>query len=300
MIRVEESPLPTPGPAEVVVRVDYAGVGNWDALIRSGRSSIAYQFPIILGSDLAGTVESVGSGVTNLRPGEEVFGVTNSQFTGACAELALAATRSLARRPKSLDPRDAGGVAVVADMAWEMLFDRARASDGQSVLILGAGGSVGGFAVQLAHRAGLQVYGTAGPADLEYVRGLGAERVFDYRTQEFADVLSDLDIVLDLVGGEPQRRAIRLLRPGGILVSAVEPPRDEALRARGASGFFFLADVTTERLTRLCELFDRHELKPRTGTILPLDRVRDAHQMLAGAPHGPGKIVLSIRTPTPT
>lgn len=300
VIQVEDAPIPTPGSGEVVVRVDFAGVGNWDALIRSGRSALAYRFPLILGSDLAGTVESAGPGVDGLHPGDDVFGVTNSQFSGACAELALASARSLARRPRSLQPRDAGGVPVVADTAWEMLFDRAGATAGQSVLILGAGGNVGGFAVQLARRAGLQVYGTAGASDLDYVRGLGAERVFDHRSQNFQRELSDLNIVLDLVGGDSRRRALEILRPDGILVSSVAPVRIEELPESSVRTVFFLADVRSDRLTRLAELFDRNELRPRTGTVLPLDQVREAHQMLAGAPHEPGKIVLRVRPSEPT
>ena len=174
-IVIDEIPCPRPKEGELVVRVAAAGVGPWDALLREGKSVVQPSLPIILGSDLAGIVESVGPGVIEFKPGEEVFGVTNKQFCGAYAEYAVASEQMVAAKPASLSFVEAASVPVVAVTAYQMLFDHAQLKAGQAVLIHGAAGNVGAYAVQLAKQAELQVFATAGPADVDYVRGLGAE-----------------------------------------------------------------------------------------------------------------------------
>lgn len=164
-----------------------------------------------------------------------------------------------------------------------MLFEYAKATPGQSVLIHGAAGNVGAYAVQLASQAGLQVFATASAADAPFVKTCGASTVIDYRQVPFEEVLPPVDIVLDMVGGETRQRSYRVIKPGGILVSVVSQP--EAANVQGVRSVFFLVDVTTERLNKLSELFDRRKLLPRVGTILPLEQARAAHEMLAGAPH---------------
>jgi len=288
-IVIEEILCPTPQEGELVVRVAAAGVGPWDALIREGQSVVQLSLPIILGSDLAGIVDSVGAGVVQFQPGDEVFGVTNKQFCGAYAEYAVASAHMLAAKPRSLSFVEAASVPVVAVTAYQMLFDHAQVKAGQSVLIHGAAGNVGAYAVQLAKQAELQVFATAGPADLDYVRGLGAEVVVNYKTTKFEDAVPPVDAVLDTVGGETQHRSFRVLKPGGILVSSVSPPPQPA----GIHSVFFLVDVTVNRLDTLAGLFDSRKLAAEVGTVLPLQEARRAHEMLAGAPHKRGKIVLT-------
>jgi len=212
-IVIDEIACPTPEEGQLVVRVAAAGVGPWDALIREGKSVVQLSLPVILGSDLAGIVESVGTGVVQFKPGDEVFGVTNKQFCGAYAEYAVASARMIAARPQSLSFVEAASVPVVAVTAYQMLFDHAQVKAGQAVLIHGAAGNVGAYAVQLAKQAELQVFATAGPADLDYVRGLGAEMVVNYETTKFEDAVPPVDAVLDTVGGETQRRSFRVLKP---------------------------------------------------------------------------------------
>lgn len=175
VIEIDEIARPTPKEGELVVRVAAAGVGPWDALIRAKESVVDVALPLILGSDLAGVVESVGTGVTEFKPGDEVFGVTNKQFCGAYAEYAVAKAEMIAGKPASLDFAEAASAPVVAVTAWQMLFDYAQIKAGQSVLIHGAAGNVGAYAVQLAKHAGLQVFATVGPSDINYVRSLGAD-----------------------------------------------------------------------------------------------------------------------------
>ena len=289
-IVIDEMPRPTPNEGELVVRVAAAGVGPWDALIREGKSVVQLPLPIILGSDLAGTVESVGTGVLQFKPGDEVFGVTNKQFCGAYAEYAVASAQMVAAKPRSLSFVEAASVPVVAVTAYQMLFDHAQLKAGQAVLIHGAAGNVGAYAVQLAKQAELRVFATSGPADLDYVRGLGAEIVVNYETTKFEDAVPPADAVLDTVGGETQLRSFRVLKPGGIVVSSVSPPP----QATGFRSVFFLVDVTATQLGALASLLDSRKLTPEVGTVLPLEESRRAHEMLAGAPHKRGKIVLTL------
>ena len=153
---------------------------------------------------------------------------------------------------------------------------------------------MGAYAVQLARRAGLRVFATASSRDIPFVESLGVEAPVDYAAMRFEDVVPPVDIVLDLVGGETRARSFGVIKPGGILVSTVSPPAAEDDRSRGVRAVFFLVEVTSERLDRLTDLFDHGELKTRVAISLPLDQVRVAHEMLAGAPHPGGKIVLHI------
>jgi NADPH:quinone reductase-like Zn-dependent oxidoreductase len=294
-IVIDDIPYPTPKEGELVVRVAAAGVGPWDALIREKKSAVDVPLPIILGSDLAGIVDSVGAGVTKFKPGDEVFGVTNKQFCGAYAEYAVASTQMVAAKPKSLSFVEAASVPVVAVTAYQMLFDYAQMKAGQEVLIHGAAGNVGAYAVQLAKQAELRVFATAGPADLDYVRSLGAEMVVNYKTTRFEDTVPRVDAVLDTVGGETQHHSFCVLKPGGILVSVVSPFPKEPPQPAGLRSAFFLVDVTTNRLGTLARWFDSGKLTAQVGTVLPLEAVRTAHEMLAGTPHKRGKIVLAIR-----
>ncbi len=294
VIVVDDLPRPSPGADQVSVRVASAGVGPWDALIRENKSVVNALLPLILGSDLSGVVEAVGLGVTQFQPGDEIYGVTNPQFIGAYAELALASANMIARKPASLSFHEAASAPVVAVTAGQMLFDYAKASSGQSVLILGAGGNVGAYAVQLASQAGLHVYATASADDAPYVQSLGATGVIDYKQARFEAVVPKVDIVLDLVGGETRERSFKIIKPGGILVSTVSEPLPDPGRLANTRAVFFLVEVTTERLDKLAELFNHGKLAPHVGTVLPLEQVRKAHEMLAGAPHPPGKIVLGL------
>lgn len=290
----EELPEPAPGEADVVLQVFASGVGPWDALLRTGADRTFGDLPLTPGSDVAGVVEEVGSGVRDLQRGDRVYGSTNPRFTGGYAEYCEAVAGMLAPMPRSLDFVHAAAVPVVAVEALQLLFDYGRLTAGETVLVHGAGGSVGSCVVQLAHQAGATVIGTASGADVPRVRQLGADLVIDYRAERFENVATDVDLVVDTVGGETQTRSFAVLRSGGRLVSSVsQPDREEAAR-RGIAASFFLAEVTRDRLTSITERIDAGRLSVEVGEVLALAEARRAHEMLDGAPHRRGKIVLRV------
>jgi NADPH:quinone reductase-like Zn-dependent oxidoreductase len=296
-MQFERVPVPIPGPGEVLVKVRAAGVGPWDGWIRAGRSALPQPLPLTLGSDLSGEVQAVGPDVSDLHVGDQVYGVTNPRFIGAYAEYALASAAMIARKPTSLNYIKAASVPVIAVTAWQGLFDQAQLEAGQTVLIHGAAGNVGAYAVQMARRAGIRIIATAATDDLAYIRELGADTVVDYQTQRFEDVARDVDAVLDLVGGDTQQRSFQVLRQGGKLISAVSQPDQDLAKSHGVDAAFFLVNVTTKHLTEIAGLIDSGELRTRVGTVIPLADAREAHLMLEGVrPVPKGKIVLAADT----
>lgn len=281
-LSLEQTPIPEPQSGEALVRVLAAGVGPWDALIRSGRSGVEQTLPLTPGSDIAGIVERLpaDAGGASVTAGEAVYGVTNDQFTGGYAEYAVASLGSIARKPDTLNFIEAASAPVVAVTAWQMLFDRACVAAGQTVLVLGAGGNVGRYAVQLAHWAGARVIEVSRPSDAPKLAGLSGV----------------VDAVIDTVGHDTQDASFSTLRRGGILVSSVSAPSEERASHYGVRTAFFIVRISTEDLTRIARLFDAGTLKTNVGVVLDLREARKAHEMLAGSmPHPPGKIVLEVR-----
>src|SRR4051794_13489250 len=293
VIENDDLPRPEPAAGQLLVRVRAAGGGNWDALVRQGKIPNE-SLPLTLGYELSGIVEGLGAQVSGFSLGDEVYGATNEQLTGAYAEYALPSARMMAQKPKALTVVEAASAPIVAVTSWQMLFDYAQVTAGQTVLIHGAAGNVGAYAVQLARQAGLHVVATAGSANLEYVRRLGAEKVVDYKKERFEDSVTGVDVVLDTVGGDTQQRSLQVLKPGGILVSVVSPVPEAAQKHYGIRAAYFYVDVTTARLNKIADLLDNGKLLTEVGTVLPLEEARIAHEMLEGAPHKRGKIVLSI------
>src|ERR1700727_1546537 len=197
VMRFEQLARPTAGEKEVLVKVEGAGVGPWDGWIRAGKSALPQPLPLTLGSDLSGVIVAKASGVSGLRVGDQVYGVTNPQFLGAYAEYALASAEMVSNKPASLTHVEAASVPVVFVTAWQALFDHAQLKPGQTVVIHGAAGNVGSYAVQLARRAGVQTIATAATDDISFVRNFGANTVIDYRTEQFEEHVRDADAVID-------------------------------------------------------------------------------------------------------
>jgi NADPH:quinone reductase-like Zn-dependent oxidoreductase len=251
--------------------------------------------PLTLGSDLSGEIIAVGPEVSDLRVGDQVYGVTNPRFIGAYAEYALASAAMISKKPTSLTYIEAASVPVIAVTAWQALFDQAQLKAGQTVVIHGAAGNVGAYAVQLAHRAGIRIFATASRDDIAFVRNLGANTVIDFRTQRFEEQVRDVDAVIDLVGGETQKRSFQVLRRGGKLISTVSPPDQNLAQSYGVEAAFFLVNVTSQSLAEIASLVDGGSLRTRVGAVLPLADAREAHFMLERVrPQPKGKIVLAV------
>jgi NADPH:quinone reductase-like Zn-dependent oxidoreductase len=263
-----------------------AGVAPWDAIIREGKSKVSPQPPLTLGSDFSGVVEEVGPGVTGFAPADEVYGVTNPQFCGAQAEFAVATSGMVGRKPQSLNHVEAASAPVIAVTAWQMLFQYAHAMRGHTVMVVGAAGNVGAYAVQMAVDA--HVVAIAHLADEDLLRSLGLKSIIDSRKPAFEQDLPQVDAILDTVGGSTLQRCVAALKPGGKLVTSI------STQPLPTGAIFFYAEVTTARLQTLTTLFDAGRITARVGSILPLSDARQAQRMLAGAPHKSGKIVLQI------
>lgn len=289
----EDVDRPGLAPDELLVRIEAAGVGPWDAWIRAGHSALPQPLPLTLGSDIAGVIEEVGNEVSGFDSGTEVYGVVNSQFTGGYAQYAAAKASMIAPKPSTLNFIEAASMPVVAITAWQMLFDYANIQPAQRVLVLGASGSVGSLAVQLAHQYRAYTIAGASPDDAERLMHLGADEVLDLHDQ--TATVSAVDAVIDAAGGEQQRRGIALLKRHGCIVSSVSAPDPQMLKERHAHGTFFLVNTTTHGLQQIAELIDRGSLIARVGTVLPLSEAQCAHQILDGTkPYVRGKIVLIV------
>ena len=269
------------------------------ALVRgtpgSGPDGVCFRstLPLTPGSDVSGVVVDLGSAVAQLRSGDAVFGVTNARFTGGYAEYAIASAQMLARKPATLSFVEAAAVPVVACTAWQMVFDQGQIDATKRVLILGGAGNVGAYAVQLAKGVAREVIATALRDDIEYVRSLGVDRVID-GTASFKEPLTDVDVVLDTVGGSAQERSFGVLKPGGVLVSSVSQPDQEKASERSVRAAFFLVEVSSSRLEQIGRLFDTGKLIATVGDVLRLTDFKAAHEMLAGKPHKRGKIVFTV------
>ena len=292
VVAVEEVALPRPKPDEVLVRVHAAGVNPVDWKIREGHLGNG-PLPQTLGSDLSGVVEVPGSAVKDFRAGDAVFG-TVSDESGSYAEYALATAAQVARKPASLDDVHAAALPIACLTAWQALFDHGHLQPGQKVLIHAAAGGVGGFAVQFAKFKEAHVIGTASAQSLEYVRSLGADEVIDYRSMRFEDAVSDVDLVIDTIGGETQTRSWKVLKRGGVLVSTVQPPDEKAAEQHGVRGLFMVCDLKrNDQLARIADLVVREQVKVKVETILPFTEARRGLDMSQSG-HTHGKIVLSM------
>ena len=292
-LSVETRPVPKPGAGEVLVRVRAAGVNPVDWKVAGQRVGL------IPGTDVAGTIEAVGEGVTGYKPGDAVLGFARQ--SGSYAEFAVVPVAGLARKPKSMTFEEAAGVPIAGETAYRALHEAGNIRAGQTVLIHGAAGGVGSAAVQIAKAAGARVIGTASAGNHEFLRSLGADEVIDYRKQKFEDAVRGVDLVLNTANAETNVRSIGVLKPGGTLVSIVGPANAAACaaanirctrpnRSTGASN--------AELLARVVELADAGKFKVFVQQSYPLDHAYQAWEKSRGG-HTRGKLVILV-SPGPT
>jgi len=262
-----------------------------DWKLRAGYFSdyIAPTMPFVPGRDVSGVVEAIGPGVTRFVQGDQVFG----NALGAYAQYALAKERDLARKPLTVDHIHAAAVPLAALTAWQALFEVAGLQEHEHILIHGAAGGVGTFAVQLAKWKGARVAGTASSRNQLFLMALGVDQPIDHFKQRFENVVGTVEVVLDTVGGDAQQRSWNVLRKGGVLVSIVEPPSTQEALRHEATAAIFASHPDGSQLARIAQLIDFGFVRPVVETVLPLSQAKRA-QELSEAGHVRGKIVLSI------
>jgi NADPH:quinone reductase-like Zn-dependent oxidoreductase len=298
VLQYEDAPRPEPQAGEVLVRVLAAGVNPIDWKVREGhmKDFWPHKLPLIPGWDLSGVVEAVGPGPAaagRFKKGDEVYSVPDASRDGAYAEYIVVRESELALKPKSLHHVRAAAVPLAAVTAWQALFDAGQLKRGQRVLIHGGSGGVGHVAVQLAKWKGAHVLATASTKNQELLRELGVDEPIDYTKQKFEDVARDVDLVLDLIGGETQERSWSVLKKGGVLLSLVQPPSVEKAKALGVRAAFVAGHPNGVQLAEIANIIDSGKLAPVINRILPLSEVRRAHE-LSKSGHTHGKIVLRI------
>lgn len=291
----EDAPRPVPAEGEVLIRVHASSVNPFDCAVRAGylNSYFNYTLPLILGTDVSGTIEEVGAGVTNFAPGDSVYARAGVTRDGAYAEYVTVPATDVAAKPQSIDHLHAAALPHVTLTAWQALIEVAKLSEGQTVLIHAAAGGVGHMAVQLSKIRGAKTIGTAS-VNLDRLEEIQVDESIDYSMNAFEDSVRDVDVVLDLVGGDTQQRSWAVMRPGGILIATVQPPSEETANAHGVRQHFVSTTPPIgEVLTEVAALVDSGQLKPIISAVLPLQEIQKAHEMIEGK-HTHGKIVLQI------
>ncbi|MFE0044763.1 NADP-dependent oxidoreductase [Streptomyces albireticuli] len=297
VLKLVETDRPVPNVGEVLVRVRAAGVNPVDWKTRARGFYYTGQTPPFgLGYDVSGTVEAVGDGVTVHAPGDEVYGMPRFPHpAGAYAQYVTAPARHFAPRPRGLDHVRAAALPLAALTAWQALVDTAGVSEGQRVLIHAAAGGVGHLAVQIAKARGAYVIGTASTAKHDFLRGLGADELIDYRERDFAEAVADVDVVLEAISGDYPLRSLTTLRPGGTLVSLLPlaEPVLAAARERGVRAARIMVEPDLGGLRGITELVESGRLRTEVATVLPLADAAEAHR-LGETGRTTGKIVLSV------
>jgi NADPH:quinone reductase-like Zn-dependent oxidoreductase len=290
----EEAPQPQPGPGEALVRVGASGVIanelKWDETYQTVTGA-ARPFPIP-GHDLSGVVVAVGPAVTGVAAGDAVYALIAFRRDGAEADYVIALPSELAPRPRTLDGIQAAAVPLSALTAWQAFFVHGALAAGQTALIHGAAGGVGVFATQLAHWKGAHVIVTSSARDADFVRELGADEVFDYATTRFEEVVHDVDIVFDAVGGETLARSWRVVKPGGLLVSVVSPLSGQPAR-EDIRYVYFIVEPSGAQLREIGTLIDAGQIHPVVDQVFPLAQTRQAYETAASG-HPRGKIVITV------
>ncbi len=292
-LRYEDVPQPEPGAGQVLVRVHAASVNPVDYKIGTGKYRPP-SLPWIPGGDFSGVVEALGAGVRGVSKGDAVYG--DSPTGGAYAEFVVAPTEMIAPKPRKLSHIEAASVPIAGQTAWQGLFEHAQLQAGQTVLIHGAAGGVGTFAVQLAHWKSARVLATAGAENIEYVRTLGADQVIDYKATPFESVAKNVDVVLDLIGGETQVRSFAVLKPGGYLIATSQPPPEAEAARHKVHALMMYMQAATADLKQLADLLDTGTIKTVLTRTYPLAQAREAwKQIMSG--HTRGKLVLEVMPP---
>jgi NADPH:quinone reductase-like Zn-dependent oxidoreductase len=302
---LNDVPTPTIARDEILVKIRSTAVNHLDLVEASGaaRQILPIDLPWIPGHEFSGVVERIGSDVAAYAPGDTVFGTTSGM--GAYAEYLAVKPAVITRKPSNLSFEEAASVPVAAQTAWQGIFTHGHLAKGQTILIQGGAGAVGGYAVQLASHAGATVIATASSDDEAYLSSIGASRVIDYRQAQFEQVLREkVDVVFDLVGGDTQKRSFLVLKEGGRLVAATQPVSQEETARHRVSGAMMRLAPSADGLGDIARLLEEGTIRPDVATVYALQDAAQAWKDIAGnlSPSGPGaarrrshgKIVLRV------
>jgi NADPH:quinone reductase-like Zn-dependent oxidoreductase len=290
-----DAPAPRPGTGDALVQVHAAAITptelTWSATYETRTG--AARLPTIPSHEMSGVVTALGVGVTEVAVGDPVYGLTDFWRDGAAAEYVAVRAGDLAGKPRTVDHVHAAAIPLSALTAWQALFERGGLDAGQRILVHGAAGGVGTYAVQLAHWRGARVIGTASAGNTAYLRSLGCDEVIDYTATRFEDVVHDVDLVLDTVGGDTLERSWAVVRAGGALVSIAGTPSPETAAARHVRGLTFIVEPSRAQLVEIARLVDAGALRAIVEAVMPLARAREAYTRgLSG--HDRGKLVLEV------
>lgn len=298
VLKLEEIPRPEPKDDELLIRVHAAGVNPADAKIREGGAFASiYEdpFPFTLGWDISGVIEAIGSKVKDFKAGDAVYGMVNFPYEGgAYADFVTAPAVHLARKPEKLDHIHAAALPLAVLTAWQALFGAAKMTAGDRVLIHAAAGGVGHLAVQLARWKGASyIIATASASDEEYLKEIGVDEVIDYRTENFEAVVTDVDVVLDSIGGAVQENSYKVLKKGGFLVTIMEPPSEDRAAEYDVRAERIFVKPDAGELKEVAKLADQGLLLPHIFKVFPLEKAREAHELIEKG-QTRGKVVLSV------
>lgn len=295
---LEDIAIPIPKPKEVLVRVHAIGINPVDVKTRKGGalySSLKEDAPVILGWDISGTVQSIGSGVTGFKEGDEVFGMVNFPGHGkAYSEFVAAPSQHLALKPENISHEEAAAACLAALTAWQVLVDEAKMTKGQHLLMHAAAGGVGHFAVQIAHYLGVKVTGTASTSNASFLKEIEADSHIDYKQDRFEDKVQEVDVVFDPIGGETTERSLEVIKQGGSLISIVggiKEPLNKRAEEKNITAKNYLVHSSGSDMKQLAELLKEKIIKPHISYTFPLEKIAEAHEQ-QGSGKTRGKIIV--------
>ena len=292
VLQLDEVSVPKAGPGELLVQVMAASVNPVDYKIRAGGYPNHGPMPLTMGRDLAGVVEAVGSGVPKFSIGDDVFALLGRD-RGGYADFTIVKAEEAAKKPDALSDAVAAGLALAGLTAWQGLFDHGRLEAGQRVLIHGGAGGVGHLAVQFAKLRGAFVAVTGSEQDLDFLKGLGADQVIDYKSQRFEQEVQDIDLVFDLIGGETRDRSWDVLKGGGMLVSTLGAPDEAEASRRGVRSAGYMAQPNPAQLEEMAQLVESGKVEVKIQKTYPLAQAAEAQRAMETS-HVQGKIVLTV------
>jgi len=319
-VEAVELPEPELRDGDVLVQIHAASVNPLDLKIRNGelKPLLPYKLPLVLGNDLAGVVIKAGANVDRFKPGDEIYAKPDKDRIGAFAELIAISENDVAKKPRRLDMEQAASIPLVGLTAWQALVEKAKLRAGQKVLIHAGSGGLGTIAIQLAKHLGATVATTTSTANVEWVKRLGADVVIDYRSNDFETLLHDYDVVIDTQGGQTLEKSLRVLKPGGKVISVAGPPEPDFAKEFGANWFliqamgalsfrirrkakrhgvtysFLFMRASGDQLRELASLIDADAIRPVVDRVFPFQSTAEA---LAYVEKGraKGKVVVKIR-----